>query len=97
MAQYYVSVVDLETESCFLHFQEIRASPRNMHHPRVDFLVSGQPTQSVSLYVCSWSEEPAGKNKPRLGMPRIYLLMQWTADRWRCRGACMNLLTMWTT
>ncbi|KAL5701104.1 hypothetical protein ACHQM5_026479 [Ranunculus cassubicifolius] len=48
MARYSASVDDFETESCFLHFQEIRASPRNIHQPVVDFLVSGQPAQSAS-------------------------------------------------
>ncbi|RZB45310.1 Myosin-11 isoform B [Glycine soja] len=32
MARYSASVDDLEIESCFLHFQEIRASPKNIHH-----------------------------------------------------------------
>jgi hypothetical protein len=50
MALYSASVEDLETQSCFLHFQEIKASPRKIHQPVVDFLVSGQPVQSTSLY-----------------------------------------------
>jgi len=51
--------------SCFLHFHEIGASPRNIHQPVVDFLVAGQSTQLASLYAWSWSEEPTWKNKPR--------------------------------
>ena len=39
MARYSASVDDLETESCFLHFQEIRASPKNIHQSVVDFRV----------------------------------------------------------
>jgi len=43
MALYSAFVEDLEIQSCFLHFQEIKASPKKMHQPVVDFLVSGQP------------------------------------------------------
>ncbi|KAK2444911.1 hypothetical protein QL285_015901 [Trifolium repens] len=50
MDRYSASVEDLDTKSCFLHFQEMGASPKNIHQPVVDFLVSGQPAQSASLY-----------------------------------------------
>jgi len=50
MDRYYASVEDLETDSRFLHFQEIEASPKNIHQPVIDFLVSGHPAQSTSLY-----------------------------------------------
>ena len=50
MVWYSVLVDDLETESCFLHFQEIGASPKNIHQPIVDFRVSGHPALSESLY-----------------------------------------------
>ena len=48
IARYSASVEDLETLSCFLHFQETRLSPKNMHHPVVDLRVSGQSAQSAS-------------------------------------------------
>ena len=64
MTQYFASVDDLGTESCFLHFHEIRALPRNIHQLVVDFLVLGQLAQLASLYKQSWSEELVGKNKP---------------------------------
>lgn len=45
-AWYLVSIYDLETKPRFWHFQEICASPRNIHKPVVDFLVSSnQPNQ----------------------------------------------------
>lgn len=34
--RYSASVEDLDTLSCVLHFQEIKASPRNIHHPVVE-------------------------------------------------------------
>jgi len=34
----------------------------------------GQPAQSTSLYAWSWSEEPLGKNKPQVEVPRRYLI-----------------------
>ena len=36
MALYSAFVEDLETHSCFLHFQEIRELPRDMHQLVVD-------------------------------------------------------------
>ena len=50
MAWYSASVNDLETESCFLHFQEIEVSPKNIHQLVVDFHVSRHPAQSESFY-----------------------------------------------
>jgi hypothetical protein len=49
MARYSASVEDLETRSCFLHLQEIKALPKNIHQPVVDRRVSGHPAQSASL------------------------------------------------
>lgn len=39
---------DLETECCFLDFQEMRDSPKKTHYPVIDLLVSGQLAQSES-------------------------------------------------
>jgi len=50
MEQYSASVKDLETGSCFLYFHEIRSSPKNIHHPAVELLVSGHPAQSLPIY-----------------------------------------------
>ena len=97
MAQYSAPVEDLETQSCFLHFQEIKASPRKITQPVIDILVSRQPTQSASLYAVKWRAEFVGKNNPQVGDPIKYLIMWWTAARWRCQGDCINLLMIWTT
>jgi hypothetical protein len=64
MALYSTSVKDLETQSCFLHLQEIKASPRKMHQPMVDFLVSGLPAQSASLYAVKLGVDCVGKKQP---------------------------------
>ena len=50
IARYSASVEDLNTVVCFLHFHEIRESPRNIHQPVVDRRKSGQPPQSASAY-----------------------------------------------
>ena len=60
MARYSDSVEDLETQSCFLLFQEIKESPRNIHQPVIERLVSGQPAQSASLYATRLIRDPAG-------------------------------------
>ncbi|KAM7511994.1 hypothetical protein LguiB_010869 [Lonicera macranthoides] len=49
MARYSDSVEDLETRACFLLFQEIKESPRNIHQPVTDRRVLGHPAQSASL------------------------------------------------
>ena len=49
IARYSDSVDDLETLSYFLLFQEINASPKNMHQPVMERRVSAQPAQSSSL------------------------------------------------
>lgn len=72
---------DFETESCFLHFHEIGAFPWNIPQLVVDFLVSGQPAQSASLYAWSLIDEPTGKNKPRFRVPRKYLMIRCSAER----------------
>ena len=41
-------IEDLETTCCFLHFQEIRESPRNTQKSKTDLLVSMQAAQSAS-------------------------------------------------
>ena len=48
IARYSASAEDLDTVVCFLHFHEIRESPRNIHHPVVDRQESGHPAQSAS-------------------------------------------------
>jgi hypothetical protein len=40
MARYSTLMDDLEMQSYFLHFQEIKALPRNKHHPVMDFPIS---------------------------------------------------------
>jgi hypothetical protein len=81
MAQYSASVEDLETQSCFLHFHEIKASPRKMHQPVIDFLVFGQPAQLASLYEVKLRVNCVGKNNPRVGDPIKYLIIRRTATR----------------
>ena len=72
MERYSASVEDLEIGSCFLHFQEIKEEPRNMHQPVVDRRESGQPAQSASAYPLSlsWRVEDEVKIKPRPIVPR---------------------------
>ena len=48
MDLYSASAEDLETVACFLHVQEMREEPRNIHQPVVNLLVSGHPAQSAS-------------------------------------------------
>lgn len=43
IARYSALMDDLKMQSYFLHFQEIKALPRNKHHPVVNFLVFRQP------------------------------------------------------
>lgn len=74
MVQYLALVEDLEVEFCFLSLLEIRASPRNLHHLVVDFLVFEQLAQSVSKYACSLREEL----KLRCHGAFLNLLMTWT-------------------
>jgi hypothetical protein len=40
MAWYSALMDDLEMQSYFLHFQDIKALPRNKHHPIMDFPIS---------------------------------------------------------
>jgi hypothetical protein len=60
MALYSDSIEDLETRYCFLLFQNIRESPKNIHQPVIERRVSGQLAQSASLKATRWIEEPAG-------------------------------------
>ena len=76
IARYSASVDDLETLSCFLHFHEIKESPRYMHHLVVDRRVSDHPAQSALEYAVRESEVPAGKNKPRVEVPRILRIIR---------------------
>jgi len=48
MAQYSAAAQGLGMVGCFLHFHEIRKSPRKTHHPTVEWRVSGHPAQSAS-------------------------------------------------
>lgn len=64
MARYSTSVEDLET---LLHFQEIKLSPKNMHHPIVDRHI--QTINPTGIGICFKIRElPVGKNKPRVGV-----------------------------
>jgi len=60
MALYSDSVEDLETQSCFLLFQDIKESPRNIHQPVTERRVSGQLAQSASLKATRRIKELAG-------------------------------------
>lgn len=68
-----------------------------IHQPIIDFLVSGHPAQSTSLYAWSLIDESTRKNKPQFRVPMRYLMIHCTTERWKCRGACMNLLTVCTS
>ena len=45
---YSDSAEDLDTTCYFLHFQEIKDSPRKIQKPDIDLLVSGHAAQSAS-------------------------------------------------
>lgn len=42
----------------------------------IDFLVLWLPTSSTSLYTIRWREESFGRNKPHLGVPIRYWMIQ---------------------
>ena len=63
MARYPTSVEDLETTSCFLHFQEMRESPRNTQKLVVDLQSIGSLAQSTSEYACSSKDEVDGSKR----------------------------------
>jgi hypothetical protein len=69
---YSDSVDDFETQAYFLLFQEMRASPRNIHQPTIEWQVSTQPAQLGSLKPTKYKDFPEGKNKPRLDIPLRY-------------------------
>ncbi|XP_037492125.1 serine/threonine-protein kinase Nek4-like [Jatropha curcas] len=74
----------LLTVLCFFNFQEIKAFPRKIQYPVVDFLVSGHDAQSASQYAVhlkslsasqyavNLKSLVAGKNKPFEGVPFKY-------------------------
>ena len=73
MALYSDSTEDLDTTCCFLHFQEIKESPRKMQKPKTDLLVSGHAAQSASQYDLSFNSDSADRNKPWPGLLFKYL------------------------
>uniref|UniRef100_A0A0V0GI63 Putative ovule protein n=1 Tax=Solanum chacoense TaxID=4108 RepID=A0A0V0GI63_SOLCH len=83
MDRYSTSVEDFDTRSCFLLFQDINDSPRNMHQPETERQVSGHPAQSESLKALRRIGEPLGKNNPRVDVPRRYRMMRRTTTKWR--------------
>ena len=64
IALYLDSTEDQDTTYCFLHFQEIKESPKKIQKPKMDLLVSGQAAQSASQYALSFNSESAERNKP---------------------------------
>lgn len=48
MKRYYASAEGNDTVCCFLDFQDIKLSPRNMTKPLTNFLEFGQAAQSES-------------------------------------------------
>ena len=73
IALYSDSAEDLDTTCCFLHFQEIKESPRKIQNPKTDLLVSGHAAQSASQYDLSLNSDSANKNQPCPGLLFKYL------------------------
>lgn len=72
-AWYSTSDEDLETVSCFLDFNKIRESPKNMQNLMMERLLSMHDSQSESFKALSWSVKVEGKNRPWEEDNLIYL------------------------
>ena len=94
IAWYSDSAKDLDTRACFLLFQEIKESPRNMHHPVTEWRVLGHPSQSTSLNAMRRKGVSTGKNNPQLGELLRYQMIR-RAAKCRWRGDCINWLICW--
>mgnify|MGYP005837390449 CR=1 FL=1 len=77
---YSTSVVDNDTEFCFLEDQDTRDLPRNRQVPKVDFL------STLSLATQS-KEDLLGYQMPKFGVWIKYLTILFTALRWHTLGA----------
>ena len=73
MALYLDYAEDLDTTCCFLHFQEIKESPRTMQKLETDLLVLRHAAQSASPYDLSFNSNSADRNKPWPGLLFKYL------------------------
>ena len=60
--RYLDLVEDWDTACCFLHFQDIKESPKNMQKLEIDLFVYGQLPQSASQYDLSCKLEFSDKN-----------------------------------
>ena len=60
IARYSALAEDFDTMVCFLHFHEIRDSPRNIHQPVANLWQSGQLAQSASAQANKCREAPEG-------------------------------------
>ena len=96
MEQYSASAEDLPTVCCFLDFQDIIESPRNMQYPVIDLLVSGQDAQSESAKPLRWSSNLLENNNPCPRAPFRYYKILLAACRWGFLGLDINWLNLWT-
>jgi len=96
IALYSDSVDDFETQECFLLFQEIRASPRNIHQPTIKWQVSTQPAQLGSLKPTKCKDLSERKNKLWLDISLRYWRKWQTTAKYIWHEACINQLTCWT-
>jgi hypothetical protein len=73
------SVVDRETEDCFLLNQDTRLFPERMLLHLYFFLSSTLPAQSASVYVVRVKYSPLEYHKPKSKVPFRYLNILFTA------------------
>ena len=69
-------VIDVVADIRAMDDETIKASPRNMHQPAVDFLVSRHQAQYASLYAVKRKANPARKSSPHVGDPIKYRIMR---------------------
>jgi hypothetical protein len=69
IALYSNSVDDFETRACFLLFQEMTASPRNIHQPTIKWQVSTQPAQLRSLKPTKYKRLPGKEEQATTRYP----------------------------
>ena len=67
MALYSALTEERETFTCFLDFQEMGESPRNMMWSEVERRVAGQLAQSEPQYTVRCNVLEVGRNKPWSG------------------------------
>ena len=96
MERYSASAKDLLIVCCFLEFQEIIESPRNIQYPVIDLLVSGQDAQSESSKPLRWSPNLLENNNACPRAPFRYYKILLAACTRGFLGLDINWLNLWT-